>query len=104
MFKRIIDFLFGAKLPCGCGFYRFRARPGGRVSCPQCGAVYVRAKKVSRSDKQYVDKCMATLEKAKNNEEKWTPGLLNMLSDPRFISFLEHSAVQLTEETELCPK
>jgi len=46
----------------------------------------------NRSDKNYVNKCFAALEKAKDNEEEWTPELLNMLADNRFISFLRHSA------------
>ena len=39
MLKRIIKFMFGAKLPCGCG-YRFRGKPGDRVDCPKCGLEY----------------------------------------------------------------
>lgn len=43
MLKRIIEFLFGAKLPCGCG-YRFRVKLGDRRTCPRCGNVYTRVK------------------------------------------------------------
>lgn len=43
MLKRIIDWLFGTKLPC-CYGYRFRAKPGDRVKCPHCGLPYIFAK------------------------------------------------------------
>lgn len=41
--KRIIDFIFGMKLPC-CRKKRYHRRLGGRVSCPQCGRVYTKYK------------------------------------------------------------
>lgn len=40
--RRLIDFIFGAKLPCG--HCRIKASMGTRVTCPYCGEVYVRVK------------------------------------------------------------
>ena len=37
MFKRLIDKLFGTKLPCGCTNKRYRRKLGDRVVCPVCG-------------------------------------------------------------------
>jgi hypothetical protein len=42
MLKRIIELLFGAKLPCNHA--RFRAKPGNRVKCPHCGLKYIFAR------------------------------------------------------------
>lgn len=49
-------------------------------------------------DAKYVDECFAALEKAKDNEEEWTPELLNKLADPRFVAFLQTSASRLEAE------
>ena len=42
MFKRIIDWLFGAKLPCGHG--RMRSKLREHKTCKRCGNVYFRAR------------------------------------------------------------
>ena len=43
MWKRLIEWLFGAKLPCGHG-KRVRMRSGRRTSCPVCGNGYFLAR------------------------------------------------------------
>ena len=41
--KRIIEFLFGAKLPCGHGS-RKRRKLGNLATCSFCGSVYRRVR------------------------------------------------------------
>ena len=43
MLKRIIEAVFGAKLPCGCGG-RFRMKLSKNVTCPKCGNTYFRVR------------------------------------------------------------
>ncbi len=49
MWKKIIEFLFGAKLPC-CVKGRHRAKPGSRYVCPRCDTSFFWAKNQSGQD------------------------------------------------------
>lgn len=51
MIKRLIDFLFGWKLPCG--HVRCSAKLGVTMMCPVCGTGYFRARFVCKEPRRY---------------------------------------------------